>query len=330
MRVFRTRRARGTAAGRLGIVLGALTAAVAAVAVVPGVASAHGAASHAAATAAVTHRPHFIQNTTVDDAAHLQSLGYTVLDVGPGESADLPAGMQGMEWTGGAICDSDGIMSWADFRALVDSNRNSSKVFGYFIFDEPDTHGCTNIASKLRDRADYIHCSGWRNSFWDSAKQHPKVDNAGNCLDASGNIIPRKTSQKAYLVDEYSHDYAAVAKSITHVDLFGLDPYPCNKDGSTTCDMSQVDDAAATAKQYYAESELAPVYQVFGGDGWKIPSATQLQNLLAEWDRVLPGAGADVVYSYRDNKNGGPEDTYPGLSHATNLEPILSAHNAAT
>jgi hypothetical protein len=319
----------GRAVGRslgwgLGII--AIATATAAAGIIPAQASV---GTIVQARAAAAKRIHFIQNTTTDDAAHLKSLGYNVIDVGPGESSSLPSGVQGMEWTGGAVCDSDGIMPWADFRALVDSNIKNSKVYGYFIFDEPDTSGCANIASRLRDRADYIHCQGWRNSFWDTAKLHPKVDNRGNCLDTKGKMIARKSQQKAYLVDEYSHNYARVASSLTHVDIFALDPYPCNKDGATTCDLTQVSRAATNAKKYFSESQLAPTFQVFGGDGWKIPSESQLQSLINAWDTALPNAPADVAYSYRDNRNGGPEDTYPGLSHASNLKPILSDHNAA-
>jgi hypothetical protein len=276
---------------------------------------------------ATGHRKHFIQNTSSSDASKLKSMGYNIQDVNPDSSSirSLPSGVQAMVWTGDAFCGHG--MKWDSFKKFVSANRSNTKIYGYFLIDEPQTHKCSSIAKVIRDRADYIHCLAIASDKYSNGRH--KVASDGSCLNDKGQKTARKTPHKAYIVDEYNYDYAKVRESITHVDLFAIDPYPCRPKG---CKFSGGGDyfreRIARAKTYFTDSHIVPTYQAFGGDGWKMPTSTQMKQILAEYDKALPKVEMDVVYSYRDNKSGGPGDTYPGLIRSSSLQQILKAHNA--
>lgn len=273
-------------------------------------------------------KKHFIQNSTLGDAAKLKSLGYNVIDATPddvGSLGSLPSGMQAMVWTGDAFCDKE-IMNWSSFKKLVYNNRSNSRIYGYFLEDEPDTHSCAHIVKVVRDRADYIHCLAIQSDKYSNGK--PKVAKDGSCLDDKGNQIARKTKQMAYVVDEYQYDYAKVSKAAIHADIFAIDPYPCRKSCVYNGGQDQFLQRIDKAKKYYPQANIAPTYQAFGGDGWTLPTASQMKQIQSYYDSRLPGSVFDVAYSYRDNKSGGPGDTYPGLIHApASLQQVMKDHN---
>ncbi len=283
---------------------------------------------------------HFIQNSTPADAKKLKTWGYNIIDTNPDISSikSLPSGTQAMVWMGSAFCpwgtergSGDNWMGWSKFKSFVYGQRNNTKIYGYFVIDEPNTRGCGlkkgKLAQMIRDRADYIHCFAIRSDKYSNGKA--KVASDGSCLDSKGKKIARKSNKKAYIVDEYQHDYAQVSHAATHADIFAIDPYPCRPKG---CKYSGGDDEflqrIARAKKYYAQSQIAPTYQAFGGDGWKLPTATQMKQIQAYYDKYLPKSEFDVTYSYSDKKSGGPEDTYPGLIHApASLQKVMKDHN---
>ena len=283
---------------------------------------------------------HFIQNTEPKDAAHLKTLGYNIIDGTPDDIGSVnkyPSGVQAMIWTGSAFCPQgdkgkgDEWMAWSSFKNLVYNHRNNSKIYGYFLIDEPNTKGCglgkDKLAQMIRDRADYIHCFAIQADKFSNGKH--KVASDGSCLNDKGEKVARKGKHKAYLVDEWDHQYANVSQKLTHVDIFAIDPYPCRSGG---CKYSGGQDEFLQridrAKKYYPQSAIAPTYQAFGGDGWKLPSKDQMKQIQAYYDKYLPGSTFDVAYSYRDNKSGGPGDTYPGLIHApSSLVQVVKDHN---
>ena len=88
----------------------------------------------------------------------------------------------------------------------------------------------------------------------------------------------------------------------THIDLFGLDPYPVHTDCLTaSTSTSSLLPFRQPRPIGIPQKDLVPVYQAFGGGGyasWIMPTAAQEQQILAEWGSVLPNPAFDFAYSW--------------------------------
>src|SRR4029077_5906166 len=118
------------------------------------------------------------------------AVGFNVADVSsPSELAALPPGVQGLVLlgaTGGAT---------ASFQTTIDSFRGAPNLYGFYVADEPSS---SVPAGNLMAEAGYIHAT------LPGAKTFMVEQNM------SSNTSPTYVFSPAN----------------THIDLFGIDPYP--------------------------------------------------------------------------------------------------------
>jgi hypothetical protein len=247
-------------------------------------------------------------NTTSDDYDRLVELGYDVFDVGPDESEinSLPEGGQAMVWVGEFTCEEGFGTSFEEFTSLVDQLGDNPRVYGWYLIDEPDPESCPEVVDGIRERADYID-------------QH----------------APDQLSYIA--ITDY--EMAPLHPDSSHVDLFGLDPYPCEIADPDACNLAWMDEMMSmTVDAGFPREAIVPVIQVFGQDcatelnKWRLPSEAELQAILDRWETLVPDAPLEVSYSWGQQE----EWACPALVDADgtgdlpDLQSVMQAHNAAT
>src|SRR3954467_8722712 len=164
-----------------------------------------------AQTGAQTPTRHFVAN--LKGATAPFSLGYTLADNSSVSSlSTLPTGVQSVFWLG-QKCPTPADST---FKAKVDALASNAKVFAYYLSDEPHIGDCPGGPAALRSRADYIRA-------------------------ASGG------RQKSFIVLSKVADYKPFAPASSHVDLVGLDPYPCSI-ANPQCDLSKIGEKVAAAR----------------------------------------------------------------------------------
>lgn len=249
---------------------------------------------------------HYIANTG-SALGPVAGLGYNLFDTGPDPEAvaALPAGGQALVWLGNlgnGPCPPR--LSFAEFTAAVDRMAGNAKVFGYFVADEPHPRACPGAVADIRARADYIraHDPG-RRSFI------VVLDGTNQCGGT------------------YGCEYAALQPARSHVDLIGLDPYPCNV-SRPTCDYRKIDDAVGRAKgNGIPATAIVPVFQVFGqscADSayYRLPGAAELRTMLAHWASLAPHPVFDYAYSW-----GRQGSACPTLADSPQLQAVMRTHN---
>jgi len=241
-------------------------------------------------TATATATKHFIANLNGSTAP--RALGFTVFDTGPSGVASLPAGVQGLVWLG-QKCPTPAD---ATFRATVDRLAASPRVFGYYLSDEPHIVDCPRGVAALASRADYIR-----------SRTHG--------------------AQKSFIVLSRDVDYSAFRPSASHVDLVGIDSYPCST-GSPSCPVTKIRDKVTAARQAgIPVAAMVPIYQAFGqqnisGGYYRLPTAAQLQSMLAEWARLVPSPVMDYAYGWSHQSSANPT-----LVDSSALQRVLATHN---
>ncbi|MBW8482561.1 glycoside hydrolase family 16 protein [Actinomadura parmotrematis] len=248
---------------------------------------------------------HLALNMDAGDRAKAAALGYDLFDVGPdpAEIDALPAGTKAMVWAGNFTC-GDFALDIDDFTAAVERLAHNPRVYGWYLSDEPDPQQCPGIAADIRRRADTVH-------------EH-----------APG--------QKAFAsLTDWS--MRPLRPDATHLDLIGLDPYPC-RTGRTGCDLDAVDAMVKQAdKAGFPRRMMVPVFQTFGqtctsgDDSWRLPTARQLQSLLDRWHGLVPRPALDISYSWGHQQQW----ACPTLADADgtdghpDLQAVMRKHNAA-
>ncbi|MER8955798.1 calcium-binding protein, partial [Mesorhizobium sp. M0833] len=118
----------------------------------------------------------------------------------------------------------------------------------------------------------------------------------------------------------------------THIDYFGIDPYPV-RTGTDTVDYDMIDRAVAAAvKSGIPVSNIVPVYQAFGGGNWEtsdggrhvMPTPEQMQIMIDHWAALVPSPAFDYTYKW-GTQNG---DT--ALESSSELQAFFREHNLAT
>jgi len=118
----------------------------------------------------------------------------------------------------------------------------------------------------------------------------------------------------------------------SHIDLYGLDPYPCRTEVGG-CDYSMIIVAVAAAEAAGIPlGSIVPVYQAFGGGGWSddgggqytLPTASQEEGILAVWAPLVPNPVFDYAYSW------GTQNADQALEGSPALQAVFSAHNATS
>lgn len=262
------------------------------------------------------------------DLTSFQGLGFGMLDVagsttnpaGTKARVDaLPAGMRALVWVGNldnTNCSTPGF-TLAQFEALVDVLAGDPRVFGYFLSDEPHPMTCTSAAVDIRTRADYIHAHAPGQIAFITA-----LDGSNACGANLG------------------CEYQALAPANTHVDLVGLDPYPCHYD--TAGNPVPCDDNAIRTKVNLAVSKgipttaIVPVFDEFGQEGrldgkaayYRTPSANELTSMLATWATLVPHPAFDFAYTFGVQCTTTTCPAPQAIVNHPELQTIVGAHNA--
>jgi len=118
--------------------------------------------------------------------------------------------------------------------------------------------------------------------------------------------------------------------SNSHVDLYGIDPYPCRSE-LNGCSATMIERYVAAADAWgIPRTRMVPVYQAFGGGRWRdgdggeyiLPTAVQLQAMLARWRVLIPARVFDFAYSW------GMQRGDQALENAADLRAVFMAYNA--
>lgn len=249
---------------------------------------------------------HHAPNSNFDAAGNFAPAvaGFNVADVSSAsEASALPPGVVGLVWVG--TCNGADAAFVSAMRAFA----GNTKVFGFYLMDEPDPTGqyaplCP--AANLKAESDWIHAN------------LPGTKTYVTLMNFDSTKSPT-----------YANTYDPAN---TGIDLYGLDPYPCRTDLGNQCDFSIV--AAAVNAAMAAgipRSAVVPVYQAFGGGGYvddsggsySLPTASQETELLAAWKSVVPTPVFDYAYSW-GSQNG---DT--ALAQSPALQQVFAAHASA-
>ena len=236
---------------------------------------------------------HYTSNGNFADGQYAPGAdGFNLADISSAsELSELPTGVKALVWLGMA----NGVT--AAFKSAVESFAGSSRVYGFYLADEPSPSATT--AANFRAESDWIHA---------------------NFPGAKTFIIEQDLSSE--LTPSFYYTPAN-----THIDLFGLDPYPVNSDLPGGYDLSIIPLAVQAAEAVgIPQQDLVPVYQAFGGGGysqWTVPTPVQEQQILSTWGSVLPNPAFDYAYSWGVQAGDTALSTDPGLQR------IFAAHNAS-
>lgn len=264
--------------------------------------------------AGTTRRAHFTVNLSGQYAGAAAD-GFTVFDVAGSTSHPasveakldaLPAGTKAMVWVGN-LDNSSAVPGFtlAQFKAQVDALAADPRVYGYFLADEPHPGAFPAAAAEIRARADYIRAHAPAQKSFIVV-----LDGTNTCGGTLG------------------CEYSALAPAHTHVDLVGIDSYPCHL--GAPCDDAKITERVAVARRSgIPDSAMVPTYQAFGQEGkaagayYRTPTPAELTSMLATWDAALPHAVMDYAYSW------GTQTTSPqALSNHPELQQVVRAHNA--
>jgi hypothetical protein len=257
--------------------------------------AAHSAARPAAATLPKpTTSHHYIANLH-GAVAGPRSVGFNVFDTGASleQVNALPQGVKAMVWLG-QKCPT---AADASFRATVAKLATSSKVFGYYLSDEPHISGCSGGPKALASRAAYVR-------------------------SASGG------TQKSFIVLSEPEDYKAFRPEVTGVSMVGIDPYPCSV-AHPDCNPAKIDEKVGAALSAgIPRGRIVPVFQAFGQDSasdhyYKLPTAAQMRPMLARWASLVPNAPMDYTYGW-----GHQDSANPTLVDSAQLRQLLADYFA--
>jgi hypothetical protein len=203
--------------------------------------------------------------------------GFTLADVSdPRQLRNLPRGVKGLVWVG--------LCAGADqkFVAAVTPYLREKNVFGFYLMDDPDPRSgraqCRPDA--LRAESDWIH---------EHAAGAPTVIVLMNLATAD-----QPSFQNTY------------SPANSHVDLYGIDPYPCRSE-LNGCDYDMITRFVLAAEAWgIPRTRMIPVFQAFGGGSWNdgaggaylLPTAVQLHAMLVHWRALVPAPRFDFAYSW--------------------------------
>ena len=226
--------------------------------------------------------------------------GFNLADVNSiAQLRGLPPGVKGLVWIG--KCDG----ADEQFIATVSPYLSEPNLYGFYLMDDPDPriglHRCR--PESLRAEADWVH-------------QH-----------APGAItfivlMNMKSAYAPSFRDTYNPENS-------HIDLFGIDPYPCRTEANG-CDFSMIEKYVEAAEAWgIPRSKMVPVFQAFGGGEWSdgnggkyvMPSPPQLEEILRRWRALIPSPAFDYAYSWGSQRGAAALEDDPALRE------IFSRHN---
>ena len=234
-------------------------------------------------------------------AADIATAGFNLVDVSSVDEVNaLPAGMKGLVW----LNEVDGASQ--SFIQKVTPFIGNPKVFGFFLVDEPDPTGKWGTyatAANLKAESDWIH------SNFPGAKTFITMMNMGSSAnpDFSNTFNPANT----------------------HIDYYGVDPYPV-RTGTSAVDYNMIDRTVAAAEASgIPVNQIVPVYQTFGGGSFTtdtggqyvLPTTAQEQIMMDHWAKLVPSPAFDYAYAWGSQQG----DTALGSSPA--LQAFFLQHN---
>lgn len=219
---------------------------------------------------------HFITN--LDGSKAPKRLGFDVFDINSGKWAvhALPKGVKGLVYLG-QKCPTRADRS---FKSTVRSLASSRKVYGYYLSDEPHIADCPRGPAALASRADFI-----------------------------SRVTDGK--QRSFIVLSEKKDYRPFRPARTHVDLVGINPYPCSI-ANPNCDVSKIGDRVRAARRAEIPlRKIVPVYQAFGQENvadhyYNLPTPKQQRRMFAVWSRLVPTPQMDYTYSWGNQNSSSP------------------------
>jgi len=250
---------------------------------------------------------HYASNNNFDSSGNYVPghVGFNLADVSSvRELAFLPSGVRALVWLG--LCNG----ADSTFIGAVQPFIGNPKVFGFYLMDEPDPTGqrvplCP--AASLMAESDWIHAH----------------------VPGAKTFIVMLNVNTTSTAPTYANTYNP---GNSHIDLYGLDPYPCRTEVGG-CDYSMIIVAVAAAEAAgIPRDSIVPVYQAFGGGGWSddgggqytLPTASQERQILATWGPLVPNPVFDYAYSW------GTQNSDQALEGSTALQAVFSAHNATS
>ncbi|MER9234944.1 calcium-binding protein [Mesorhizobium sp. M0622] len=234
-------------------------------------------------------------------ATEIATAGFNLADVQYVSLVNaLPDGMKGLVY----LNEHEGVT--ASFIEKMTPFLGNPNVFGFYLVDEPDPTGRWGTyatAENLKAESDWIH------EHFPGAKTFITMMNMGSPTNP-----------------DFTNTYNPAN---THIDYFGLDPYPV-RTGTDTVDYDMIDRAVAAAvKSGIPISNIVPVFQAFGGGNWEtsdggrqvMPTAEQMQIMMDHWAKLVPSPAFDYTYKW-GTQNG---DT--ALESSPELQAFFREHN---
>lgn len=243
---------------------------------------------------------HFTSNGNFDSNGNYLpgAAGFNLADVNSVTQLNsLPDGVGGLVWVGQC----NGIDT--TFLNTVRPYVGNARLFGFYLMDDPDPTGllrrrCT--ADNLKIESDWIHAN---------------VPGAKTFIL----LMTTTSSRKPSFTGTYN-------PANSHVDLFGIDPYPCRTE-LAGCDYNEIDLYIAAAESAdVPRDRMVPVYQTFGGGNWlddsggqyTLPTVSQLEQIMARWDALIPTPVFDYAYSW------GSQNADAALGSSPDLQAVFS------
>lgn len=230
--------------------------------------------------------------------------GFNLADVDDVEKLkSLPSGVKGLVWIGRC----DGVD--AHFLRTLQPFIGQPNVFGFYLMDEPDPTGRYKspcAPDNLKAESDWIH------AHFPGAKTFIV-------------LMSLASSRTPSFVGTYN-------PANSHVDLYGIDPYPCRTE-TAECNYEMIDRHVAAAQAWgIPRGDMVPVYQAFGGGNWKdddggkyaLPSVNQMQRILERWETFVPRPVFDYAYSW------GSQASNDALENSPELRSVFARHNNAS
>jgi hypothetical protein len=248
---------------------------------------------------------HYASGNNVDAGGNFTpaKAGFNLADVSSVDELNaLPAGVKGLVW----LDQGNGVTQ--SFIDAVTPYIGNPKAYGFFLTDEPDPTGQWNTlvtAEHLKAESDWIH------AHVPGAKTFITMMNMGS-------------SDNPSFANTYTPEN-------THIDYFGIDPYPV-RSGSSTVDYNMIDKAVAAAEASGIPlANIVPVFQTFGGGNWVddqgghyvMPTAAQEQQMLAHWSALVPNAAFDYAYAW------GSQNGDQALESSQALQNVFLQHNTS-
>ncbi len=240
-------------------------------------------------------------NLALDGAFTPAHAGFNLADVSSKRELDLlPEGTKGLVWIGQC----DGVT--ARFEIAVGAVITHPKAFGFYLMDDPDPTGRWRArckASDLRAESDWIY------SHRRDAITFVALMNLGSSARP-----------------EFSSEYRPQS---SHVDLFGVAPYPCRTQWPK-CDYEMIKRFVDASEAAGIDAErIVPTFQTFGGGDWladsgggyRLPRRFEMQTMLETWDRVVPAPIFDFAYSW------GPQRSDESLAASAELQAVFASRN---